>query len=176
MIPPIGDPETARRLICPHYMKQRVLKLGLGIYVPLLKGPEVWAWKLIFLPQLFKKCIAFPGWHKSSRSLGARSVKCEELKYWSPSPLNSAFPNEKEREKNPLGTQAMDSITHLINLFQLNKAIISLIPIRWEEIYPVDWYPPFEQLKDQIMISRLANGDVFPVVASLHPMSFLVLW
>ena len=39
--PLIGDPETARRLICPHYMKQRILKLGLGIYVPLLKGLEV---------------------------------------------------------------------------------------------------------------------------------------
>ena len=62
----------------------------------------------------------------------------------------------KRVKRNPLGTLGIYSITHRINLYpqgikQLFFLILKLILyIRWEVIYPVDCYPPFEQLKDQI--------------------------
>ena len=73
-----------------------------------------------------------------------------------PHPSILLSPKRKRVKRNPLGTQGIESITLWINLYrqgikQLFFLILKLILyIRWEVIYPVDCYPPFEQLKDQI--------------------------
>ena len=77
----------------------------------------------------------------------------------SPSPSILLSPKRKRVKRNPLGTRGIESITYWINLYRqgiklLFFLILKLILyIRWEVIYPVDCYPPFEQLKDQIRIS-----------------------